>query len=44
MNTLRHLEHAVLSEGREWTRRRLEERWQAESDALPPGTRRAASR
>jgi hypothetical protein len=36
MNTLRHLEQAALTEGREWTRRRLEERLQAESDGLPP--------
>jgi len=36
MNALRSLEQAVLAEGREWTRRRLEQRLQAESDALPP--------
>jgi hypothetical protein len=35
MNALRSLEQAVLAEGREWTRRRLEQRLQAESDALP---------
>lgn len=35
MNALRRLEQGVLAEGREWTRRRLEERLQAESDALP---------
>lgn len=37
MNALRSLEQAVLAEGREWTRRRLEQRLQAESDALPTG-------
>ena len=36
MNALRTLEQAVLAEGREWTRRRLEEQLQAQSDALPP--------
>jgi hypothetical protein len=35
MNALRSLEQSVLAEGREWTRRRLEQRLQAESDALP---------
>lgn len=35
MNALRSLEQAVLAEGREWTRLRLEHRLQAESDALP---------
>ena len=35
MNALRSLEQAVLAEGREWTRRRLEGQLQAESDALP---------
>jgi hypothetical protein len=35
MNALRTLEQAVLAEGREWTRRRLEEQLQAQSDALP---------
>ena len=35
MNTLRTIEQAVLAEGREWTRCRLETRLQAESDALP---------
>ncbi len=35
MNALRNLEQAVLAEGREWTRRRLESQLQAESDALP---------
>jgi hypothetical protein len=35
MNALRSLEQAVLAEGREWTRHRLEQRLQAESDALP---------
>jgi hypothetical protein len=34
MNALRQLEQTVLAEGREWTRRRLEARLQAESDAL----------
>ena len=35
MNRLRQLEQAVLAEGREWTRRRLEQRLQDDSDALP---------
>jgi hypothetical protein len=35
MNALRTLEQAVLAEGREWTRRRLEEQLQAQSNALP---------
>jgi len=35
MNALRALEQAVLAEGREWTRRRLETRLQAESEAVP---------
>jgi hypothetical protein len=35
MNALRTLEQAVLAEGREWTRRRLEAQLQAQSDALP---------
>lgn len=35
MNALRTLEQAVLIEGREWTRRRLEEQLQAQSHALP---------
>lgn len=35
MNALRTLEQAVLAEGREWTRRRLEQQLQAQSDALP---------
>lgn len=35
MNALRTLEQAVLAEGREWTRRRLEEQLQARSHALP---------
>jgi hypothetical protein len=35
MNTLRQLEQEVLAEGREWTRRRLEKRLQAESDQMP---------
>ncbi len=34
MNALRTLEQAVLAEGREWTRRRLEEQLQTESNAL----------
>jgi hypothetical protein len=33
MNALRTLEQAVLAEGREWTRRRLEEQLQTESNA-----------
>lgn len=35
MNALRNLEQAVLAEGREWTRRRLEAQLQAASEALP---------
>ena len=35
MNALRTLEQAALAEGRDWTRRRLEEQLQAQSDALP---------
>lgn len=35
MNALRAIEQAVLAEGREWTRRRLETRLQAEANALP---------
>jgi hypothetical protein len=35
VNRLRQLEQAVLAEGREWTRRRLEQRLQDDSDALP---------
>ena len=35
MNALRALEQAVLAEGQEWTRRRLETQLQAQSDALP---------
>jgi hypothetical protein len=35
MNALRTLEQAVLAEGREWTRSRLEIQLQAQSDALP---------
>lgn len=35
MNALRTLEQAVLAEGREWTRRRLEAQLQTQSDALP---------
>ena len=35
MNALRALEPEVLAEGREWTRRRLESRLQAQSDARP---------
>ena len=35
MNALRPWEQAVLAEGREWTRCRLEEQLQAQSDALP---------
>jgi hypothetical protein len=34
MNALRKAEQAVLAEGREWTRRRLEERLQQEANAL----------
>lgn len=34
MNLLRQLEQSVLEEGREWTRRRLEERLQAQATAL----------
>jgi hypothetical protein len=35
MNALRLLEQNVLAEGREWTRRQLEQQLQAQSDALP---------
>ena len=35
MNALRTLEQAILAEGREWTRRRMETQLQAQSDALP---------
>jgi hypothetical protein len=35
MNALRSLEQAVLAEGQEWTRRRLEASLQADADALP---------
>jgi hypothetical protein len=35
MNALRRLEQAVLAEGREWTRRRLESQLQVESEVLP---------
>lgn len=35
MNGLRALEQAVLAEGREWTRARLEKQLQQQSDALP---------
>ena len=35
MNPLRQLEQEVLAEGREWTRQRLEQRLQDQSDALP---------
>jgi hypothetical protein len=35
MNALRRLEQAVLAEGREWMRCRLERQLQAESDAVP---------
>ena len=34
MNLLRQMEQTVLAEGREWMRRRLEQRLQAASDAL----------
>ena len=34
MNALRELEQTVLAEGREWTRRRVEEKLQQASDAL----------
>ena len=30
------MEREVLDEGREWTRRRLQERLQAAADAIPP--------
>ncbi len=36
MNVLREIEQAVLAEGREWTRRRLEERLQQAANALEP--------
>lgn len=35
MNRLRQREQEALAEGREWTRRRLEEQLQEDSDALP---------
>jgi hypothetical protein len=35
MNALRQLEQDVLTEGREWTRRQLEQRLQAQAEALP---------
>ena len=35
MNRLRQLEQEALAQGREWTRRRLEQQLQADSDALP---------
>ena len=35
MNGLRELEQAVLAQGREWTRARLEKQLQHQSDALP---------
>ena len=35
MNKLRQLEQDVLAEGREWTRKRLEQRLQDQSDATP---------
>jgi hypothetical protein len=35
MNALRQTEQAILSEGREWTRRRLAAQLQHEADALP---------
>jgi len=36
MNALRQLEQTVLAKGREWTRRRLEERLQAEAAGVEP--------
>jgi hypothetical protein len=36
VNPLRQLEQDVLAEGREWTRQRLENRLQDQSDATPP--------
>lgn len=36
MNVLREIEQAVLAEGREWTRRRLEEKLQQAANALEP--------
>jgi len=36
MNALREIEQAVLAEGREWTRRRLEEKLQQAANALEP--------
>jgi len=35
MNALRQTEQALLSEGREWTRRRLQEQLQRDAEALP---------
>jgi len=35
VNRLRQLEQEALAQGREWTRRRLEQQLQADSDALP---------
>lgn len=35
MNPLRQTEQAILAEGREWTRRRLQDRLQRQADALP---------
>jgi hypothetical protein len=35
MNRLRQLEQEALAQGREWTRRRLEQQLQDHSDALP---------
>ena len=37
MNALRQTEQAILREGREWTRRRLQEQLQRDADALPVG-------
>jgi hypothetical protein len=38
MNALQAIEQSALAEGREWTRRRLEEQLQAAADALPEFT------
>lgn len=35
MNPLQQIEQEVLAEGREWTRRRLEEQLQQQADAMP---------
>ena len=35
MNALRQTEQAILTEGREWTRRRLQQQLQRDADALP---------